>query len=90
MAKAAVPVIRLNYADEDAFTNEIFEEVMRLGYWEDDDLTFTGRIVVPNDPGDREQVTERLRALLPEDHAENLLALLSQNDWNVSLFVDCW
>ncbi|HEY3413955.1 MAG TPA: hypothetical protein VGM51_13020 [Armatimonadota bacterium] len=88
MAKVMVPVVRLNY--EDAYPNEIVEEMTRLGLWKDDELTFTGRIVVPDAKGAREQATERLRALLPEEHAENLLALLRSNDWNLSFFVDCW
>lgn len=90
MAKVMVPVIHLKYEDEDAYTNEIIEEMTRMGFWQDDELTFTGRIVVSSAPDIRGLATEALCALLPDEQCKSLLALLQSNDWNVSFLVDCW
>ena len=89
MAKVIVPVIKLNYSQEDAYDLRAAELFANLGFHVDDPYTYTMRVTVVNDSGRRE-VREKLAELLGTEEAQRLIKVLEENDWDVSFFVDAW
>jgi hypothetical protein len=95
MAKVAVPIERLNYEADNAFSNEVIEVFMDHGSWNPaDDVTFTGRVEVDGDTPEgrerRDAIKVELAVRFGADEAKRLIAVLDARDWDVSFFVDCW
>ncbi len=95
MAKVAVPIIKLKFPLECAFSNEIHEVFEAEGAWNsNEDFTFTGRVSVnPRDRGSdakKRRIVKRLRKILEPEEAQRLLRLLDDHAWDVSFFIDCW
>jgi len=95
MAKVAVPIIKITYPAEHAYSSELYELFEQEGVWNpNEDFTFTGRVTVPRDaesaPALRRRLSEKIRELLGEDAGGRLMRLLEECDWDVSFFVDCW
>lgn len=63
--------------------------MMELGVWQDDELTFTGCVAIPDITGAREGVAACIFFILPVKQAERTLSLLKDNEWDLSFFVDC-
>ena len=95
MAKVAVPIIKIKYPSEYAFSNEIHEIFQAEGVWNSNEaFTFTGRVSINReDPGanaKKLRILEQLEEILDPHEAKRLSQLLDDHNWDVSFFVDCW
>lgn len=93
--RVAVPIIKLTFAAEDAYPNEIVEVFERAGVWNPEEThTFTGRVSVPIRDSASDAVRTHLRAelrkILPAEDADRLIGLLDEYGWDVSFYVDTY
>jgi tellurite resistance-related uncharacterized protein len=93
--RTMVPIVKIKFDQKDAYPLDLLDIFEESGHWNRaDEYTFTGRFTLdpehPNTPEVKEEITDRIHEVLDPEQANRILALLDDNDWDVSFYADAW
>ena len=87
MATRIVPFVFVEYPEQRAFSDKMFDIFYQAGLADDDPFASIVRVRVAQE-GDREEMRQTLRKRLAPRDAEGLIWFLDEHNWDAAFLID--